>query len=269
MTNKRSMFYAALLAGGSMLVAGAGYAQPDNNPKPASPTTHNTHSPTVQHPWHPGVHAWHGPVFRFHDHDFRHFSPTEHAMWVHGRWGHRWWHGRWAWFWFTGGGAYFYPVPVYPYPGYVSETVVDEGPDTDEGPAYNSGPTGGGNGTWYYCANPKGYYPYIPQCNGQWQPVPATPPDMQGSPNGGPDDMNNGPPDGPDDDMGPPGGPDDRDMGPDSGHGPDDRMGPPSGGPGDRDMGPDNGPSDESGPPPDEPPPDGNNGYPPDNGPPR
>jgi hypothetical protein len=266
MTNKRSMLCAALLAGGSMLAANAAYAQPNNNPKPASPPSHDMHGPAMHHPWHPGVNGWHGPAFRFHVRDFRHFTPAEHAMWVHGNWRHRWWHGRWSWFWLTGGGAYFYPAPVYPYPGYVSETVVDEGPDTDEGPAYNSGPQGGGNGTWYYCANPKGYYPYIPQCSSDWQPVPATPPGMSGGPDDrdmGPD---NGPPGGPDDDMGPPGGPDDRDMGPGNGHGPDDQMGPPNGRD-DRDMGPDNGPPDESGPPPDGPPDD--NGYPPDNGPPR
>lgn len=29
--------------------------------------------------------------------------------------------------------------------------------------------------TWYYCANPPGYYPYVPQCPGGWQPV-APPP---------------------------------------------------------------------------------------------
>jgi TatA/E family protein of Tat protein translocase len=28
---------------------------------------------------------------------------------------------------------------------------------------------------WYYCDNPLGYYPYVPQCPGGWRPVPATP----------------------------------------------------------------------------------------------
>jgi hypothetical protein len=27
--------------------------------------------------------------------------------------------------------------------------------------------------TWYYCANPVGYYPYVTQCNIDWQIVPA------------------------------------------------------------------------------------------------
>jgi len=29
---------------------------------------------------------------------------------------------------------------------------------------------------WYYCRNPQGYYPYVKQCNGSWERVPATPP---------------------------------------------------------------------------------------------
>jgi hypothetical protein len=29
---------------------------------------------------------------------------------------------------------------------------------------------------WYYCENPQGYYPYVPQCLGGWRQVPATPP---------------------------------------------------------------------------------------------
>ena len=28
--------------------------------------------------------------------------------------------------------------------------------------------------TWYYCANPAGYYPYVAQCNTGWQAVPAS-----------------------------------------------------------------------------------------------
>ena len=28
--------------------------------------------------------------------------------------------------------------------------------------------------TWYYCADPAGYYPYVTQCNTGWQAVPAS-----------------------------------------------------------------------------------------------
>jgi hypothetical protein len=29
--------------------------------------------------------------------------------------------------------------------------------------------------SWYYCDNPQGYYPYVPQCPGGWRQVPARP----------------------------------------------------------------------------------------------
>jgi len=30
--------------------------------------------------------------------------------------------------------------------------------------------------SWYYCADPQGYYPYVQSCKSQWQAVPASPP---------------------------------------------------------------------------------------------
>jgi hypothetical protein len=30
--------------------------------------------------------------------------------------------------------------------------------------------------SWYYCRDPAGYYPYVPQCKGAWEAVPAQPP---------------------------------------------------------------------------------------------
>jgi hypothetical protein len=24
---------------------------------------------------------------------------------------------------------------------------------------------------WYYCDNPKGYYPYVRECSSAWQPI--------------------------------------------------------------------------------------------------
>lgn len=38
-------------------------------------------------------------------------------------------------------------------------------------PTYLSQPTQ----NWYYCDNPKGYYPYVASCNGPWRQVPAQP----------------------------------------------------------------------------------------------
>ena len=50
---------------------------------------------------------------------------------------------------------------------------------------------------WYYCSSPEGYYPYVRECSGEWQSVPANPPGPQGQ---GPQGFNepadlSGPPD--------------------------------------------------------------------------
>jgi hypothetical protein len=35
---------------------------------------------------------------------------------------------------------------------------------------------------WYRCDNPQGFYPYVRTCNGPWQSVPVTPPNVPGPP---------------------------------------------------------------------------------------
>ena len=45
------------------------------------------------------------------------------------------------------------PVAVAPQPAYVSHPSED----------------------WYYCDNPRGYYPYVASCNSGWRQVPAQP----------------------------------------------------------------------------------------------
>jgi hypothetical protein len=32
--------------------------------------------------------------------------------------------------------------------------------------------------SWYYCDNPKGYYPYVQSCRNAWRPVSPTPPQV-------------------------------------------------------------------------------------------
>jgi hypothetical protein len=63
--------------------------------------------------------------------------------------------------------AYYYPAPVY-YPAapvYVQPPVYVERSDVvPEGP-----------GTWYFCREANGYYPYVKQCPGGWSRVPAQP----------------------------------------------------------------------------------------------
>jgi len=67
---------------------------------------------------------------------------------------------------------YYAPPPVVYAPPpvvYAPPPVVVSPPPP---PAYVSQPTQ----TWYYCDNPKGYYPYVATCNGAWRQVPAQPP---------------------------------------------------------------------------------------------
>ncbi len=67
--------------------------------------------------------------------------------------------------------AYPYPYPyAYPYPYYSPPPVVSQ-----EAPVYREPEQ---PYYWYYCENPKGYYPYITSCPGGWTKVvpDATPP---------------------------------------------------------------------------------------------
>ena len=67
---------------------------------------------------------------------------------------------------------YYAPPPVVYAPPpvvYAPPPVVVSPPPQ---PAYVSQPTQ----TWYYCDNPKGYYPYVATCSGAWRQVPAQPP---------------------------------------------------------------------------------------------
>jgi hypothetical protein len=61
--------------------------------------------------------------------------------------------------------AYYAPPPVVVQQGYVPP------------PAYGPQPevAGPNPGYWYYCNNPQGYYPYVRECTGEWQNVPANP----------------------------------------------------------------------------------------------
>jgi hypothetical protein len=53
--------------------------------------------------------------------------------------------------------AYSYPPPVYVEQGY-PQTATAAGQD------------------WYFCAGSNAYYPYVTECPGGWQRVPAVPP---------------------------------------------------------------------------------------------
>lgn len=86
-----------------------------------------------------------------------------HAAWHHGGWHHGGWRGGIGW----GFGAGVWDNPVYDYrydwnyPSYAPP------------PNYYGAAPGYYTSTWYYCPNPAGYYPYVTQCYGPWQTVPA------------------------------------------------------------------------------------------------
>ncbi|HLG86629.1 MAG TPA: hypothetical protein VKZ79_05465 [Alphaproteobacteria bacterium] len=123
--------------------------------------------------WHD--HDWRG--HDFHGRDFRYFRPEERELWRTGRWIHDWHDGRFGWWWDVGGIWYYYPQPIYPYPTYVPPPVVAEAAPEAPPPAQGQ--------TWYYCDNPRGYYPYVQSCPTPWREVPAAPP-AESAPEGPP-----------------------------------------------------------------------------------
>jgi hypothetical protein len=81
------------------------------------------------------------------------------GAWNGGSWHQGWYGSRYGWWWVVPGfGWYGYDAPVYPYPDPDAYTQV-----------MSAIPY------WYYCQDPAGYYPYVTQCSGPWQPVPAQP----------------------------------------------------------------------------------------------
>ena len=71
------------------------------------------------------------------------------------------------------GPYYYYPPPpvvYYPPPAYYAPPpVVYAAPPPAPTPVAPQAQT------WYYCDNPKGYYPYVSNCSNGWRQVPARP----------------------------------------------------------------------------------------------
>jgi hypothetical protein len=137
-------FGRAIVAAAALVVAfgGAALAQHDDHGHDSHGHDDHGHGGHDDH--------WHGDLKSFHDHDFDRWRG---GGWIHGR--HD---GRQGWWWVVGPQWYFYPAPVYPYPDpYVPPVMT----------APVAAPS------WYYCANPPGYYPYVARCAVPWQPVPA------------------------------------------------------------------------------------------------
>jgi len=71
------------------------------------------------------------------------------------------------------GPYYYYPPPpvvYYPPPYYYEPPPVVYAP-----PPPPPTPLAPQAQTWYYCDNPKGYYPYVSNCASGWRQVPARP----------------------------------------------------------------------------------------------
>jgi hypothetical protein len=75
---------------------------------------------------------------------------------------------------------YYYPYYPYPYPQPPAVTV----PSLPEEYIQRSGPdertAEPPPNVWYYCPESKAYYPYVKECPGGWQTVPAEPPSGTG-----------------------------------------------------------------------------------------
>ncbi|MBI1285886.1 MAG: hypothetical protein GC183_16400 [Thiobacillus sp.] len=70
-------------------------------------------------------------------------------------------------------GPYYYPPYGYPYPPIVT---VPAAPPVYIERAQNAEAVPPPSASWYYCANPQGYYPYVENCPGGWQAVAPRPP---------------------------------------------------------------------------------------------
>ena len=105
----------------------------------------------------------------FHDghdrHDFGRFG-----------FGFGFWDPWWGWgpadYW--GPYPYYYPYYYPPYPVSYAPPGYGPPPQMPAAPAQTTGAAP--PQYWYYCDNPKGYYPYVPNCSAAWRQVAATPP---------------------------------------------------------------------------------------------
>lgn len=92
---------------------------------------------------------------------------------------HHYTHGSRLHLGFVFGGPLWYPAPVYPYPYYYypypPAIVVPPAPrvyiERDDRVAQESREPG----YWYYCRESNAYYPYVKECAGPWERVPARP----------------------------------------------------------------------------------------------
>ena len=163
------MSKSALLFAAAAFALGVGVAWAQQPPHPhTGPGGHPQgqrpmHAPPPRGPMHPqgGLVFHHRPVF--HSGPVTGLAVHDADMWRHGQWRHEHRFGRLGWW-------YWYPEPVYPYPTYVTTTYYEDN----------------GAGSYWYCEDPKGYWPYVRECHSGWQAVPTAPPDAQPRPDSPP-----------------------------------------------------------------------------------
>ncbi len=68
------------------------------------------------------------------------------------------------WPWYGWPPPYYYPPAVVTVP-VAPPTYIEQG-----------APPTASSGYWYFCTNPRGYYPYVKACPGGWQQVVPQPP---------------------------------------------------------------------------------------------
>jgi hypothetical protein len=115
-----------------------------------------------------------------------------------GWWNHGWHGGWWGWGWpgwccnswhgssisFSFAFPVVYPYYVYPYYPYYpyyaayppAYPVSPPAESTSPPPPAAAGPAP--QQSWYYCNDPKGFYPYVQNCRTGWTAVPTAPPGM-------------------------------------------------------------------------------------------
>jgi len=111
-----------------------------------------------------------------------------HGYYGHGYYGHGY-YGRGYGGWYGWGGVYlggpwwgwpgYYPYYApYSYPYDAGYAVAPSSPPVfiENAPAPRVTTSAG---SWYYCRDPQGYYPYVRNCTGAWEPVPAQPPNLR------------------------------------------------------------------------------------------
>jgi hypothetical protein len=153
-------FFVALLTGAALSLSVPSFAADRDRHRGGHQGHGHGHRVVVGKPGHRHVvrikRFGHGPIVRL--------SVGERARWHAGRWWQGRRHGRVGWWWLSGGIWYWYPAAVYPYPTEISTTAV-----------YDYAPEGRSDDSWYFCDDPKGYYPYVQSCNVDWKPVPIQP----------------------------------------------------------------------------------------------